>query len=369
MKNGKMLVLVLLLAATGAMVFSFWDLLMEFLTAGILAYLLNPLAKHLSKKTKMKHGVAVAIVLLLTLGILAILLSRLIPLAAEQISGLVKDISGYAANYNELVNRAVDYLQALRLPEPVLEKAQELLGKSDTYLVSALTAVGTWLLNFSLGLVDVMVVFIVTIYFMLDGTKLVRGLVNCLPMRMALRVSSVLTEADGLIWKYLKARVIVSGGMGLVTYIGLLIIGVPYAALFAVLSFILDFIPYFGSIIAAIVEGVVALITGGLSKGITVLIFVLVVQQIEGNVVAPKVQGDATGLHPITVMFALLACNQVWGPVGMLISTPVAAVMKVVFKELYRYLVDGEELAGNAVAAAAPAAVAPATAAEKNSAQ
>lgn len=341
MKNGKMLVLVLFLIAGSAAVYNFWGILMEFLTAAILAYLLNPLAKQLSKRTRMKHGLAVLLVLLITLALVALLLSQLIPLAVEQITGLVKDISTYASNYSDLIRRGMEYLEALHLPEPLLERAQEILGKSDSYLIAALTSLGTWLLNFSLGLVDVVVVVIVTVYLMLDGTKLLRSVVGCLPKSMARRVYRVLAESDTLIWKYLKARVIVSGGMGLVTYIGLMIIGVPYAALFAVMSFVLDFIPYFGSILAALVEGVVALITGGLSKGITVLIFVLIVQQIEGNLVAPKVQGDATGLHPVTVMFALLACNQVWGPVGMLISTPVAAVIKVVCKELYAYLIDG----------------------------
>jgi predicted PurR-regulated permease PerM len=139
--------------------------------------------------------------------------------------------------------------------------------------------------------------------------------------------------------------------MGVVTYIGLSIIGVPYAALFAALSFVLDFVPYFGSTIAGIIEAIVATMTGGIGLGITVAIFVLIVQQIEGNIVAPKVQGDATGLHPVTVMFALLACNRIWGPMGMLISTPVAAVVKIVVREMYNYLIDGEEPTVNQVVA------------------
>ena len=92
-----------------------------------------------------------------------------------------------------------------------------------------------------------------------------------------------------------------------------------------------------------------AIITGGMGLGLTVAVFVLIVQQIEGNIVAPKVQGDATGLHPVTVMFALLVCNRIWGPMGMLISTPVAAVVKVIVKEMYSYLIDGEEPTVNQV--------------------
>ena len=80
-------------------------------------------------------------------------------------------------------------------------------------------------------------------------------------------------------------------------------------------------------------------ITGGIGLAVKILIFVLIVQQIEGNVVAPKLQGKSVDLHPIWVMFALLACSEIWGPIGMLISTPVAAVVKTALRELYYYMI------------------------------
>ena len=131
--------------------------------------------------------------------------------------------------------------------------------------------------------------------------------------------------------------------MAVCTYIGLSVIGVHYALLFAVLSFVLDFIPYFGSIIAGVVEGFFALVTMGVGKALIVVIFVIVVQQIEGNVVVPKVQGDLAGIHPITVMFAILASNEIWGPVGMLISVPIAAIVKIIVREVYLYVVSPDD--------------------------
>ena len=84
----------------------------------------------------------------------------------------------------------------------------------------------------------------------------------------------------------------------------------------------------------------------------------LVVQQVEGNVVAPKLQGKSVGLHPIWVMFSLLACSELWGPVGMLISTPVAAVVKTTLRELYYYMI-GDEKRSAVAAAEAETAVPP----------
>ena len=85
------------------------------------------------------------------------------------------------------------------------------------------------------------------------------------------------------------------------------------------------------------------------------LIFVLVVQQIEGNIIAPKVQGDAAGIHPITVMFALLACNRIWGTLGMLVSTPVAAIVKLIIREMYDYVISPDLPAVQAAAEAGDA--------------
>ena len=351
MKHGKTLVLILLLLSAVLMITGFWDIVMEFFTAALIAYLLNPLAKLLSKKLRLRRGVAVALVLLLAVGVLGFLLYLLLPSVIDQVSSLADDIVRYASasSYDELLNKITQYLESLHLPPGVLDLANEYLQKADEVLVNLLSAFLSWVVSITLSIVDVVVVVIVIVYLMLDGSKIMRDALGILPHSIARRASHVLAEGDELVWKYLRVRVIVSGGMAVVTYIGLTIIGVPYALLFAGLSFVLDFIPYFGSIIAGAIEAVVAIITGGMGLGLTVAVFVLIVQQIEGNIVAPKVQGDATGLHPVTVMFALLVCNRIWGPMGMLISTPVAAVVKVIVKEMYSYLIDGEEPTVNQV--------------------
>lgn len=353
MKNGKTLVLVLLLVGAVLMLAGFWDIIMEFFTAALIAYLLGPLARLLEKKLRLRRGFAVALVLLLALALVSFLVYLLVPAVVEQVTGLVEDIGRYASasTYDELLTAITTYLENLHLPPGILDLANEYLQQADEILVGILSSFLTWVVSFTLSIVDIIVVIIVIVYLMLDGSKLMRSFIGILPHSIARRASHVLAEGNELVWKYVKARVIVSGGMALVTYIGLSIIGVPYAFLFAGLSFVLDFVPYFGSFVAGAIEAVVATITGGIGMGITVAIFVLVVQQIEGNIVNPKVQGDATGLHPVTVMFALLVCNRIWGPMGMLISTPVAAVVKIIVKEMYQYLIDGEEPTVNQVIA------------------
>ena len=354
MKNTKMLALVILLVAAVAIVLRFWSVAMLFFAAAVIAYLLSPLVRLLTFRGKVPRGVAVAVTALLVLGLIVWLIALLVPYAVNQISGVVNDLDVYAKDFDKLLLDLNELLASWHLPQQVLDWAYSFAGKLDAYLGRAFTGVLNWLTSTVSSLFDIIVVIILIIYFMLDGKKLVVAAVNALPQKMAVRAASVLRESDGYVWKYIGTRVLISLGMGLVSYIGFTIIGLRYALLFALVSFVLDFIPYFGSLIAGVVEGVYAIITGGLSLAIKVVIFVLVVQQIEGNVVAPKLQGEAVDVHPIAIMFSLLVCSELWGPVGMLISTPVAAVVKVFIREVYRYIV------GNRMApAAADGGIAP----------
>lgn len=343
MKNTKLLALVILLLAVVAAIYRFWGVVCLFFAAAIVAYLLSPLVKLLTLKGKVPRGIAVAVTALLLVGLITWGLVALIPYAVNQIGGLVNDLSTYAGQFDDLLARAQEILASWHLPEPVLDWISGIAGKMDTYLMTAFKSILTWLMNTTSGLFDMVVVMILVIYFMLDGSKMIQRGVDALPDRVQVRVRRVLTESNGYVWKYVGTRVLISLGMAVVSFIGFQIMGLHYALLFAVMSFVLDFIPYFGSTVAGIVEGVFALITGGLKLAITVVIFVIVVQQIEGNIVMPRVQGNAVNIHPVWVMFSLLACSEIWGPVGMLISTPVAAVVRTVVREIYYYIIGDEK--------------------------
>lgn len=342
MKNTRLLALIILLLAAVVMVWRFWDVVMLFFIAAIIAYLLGPIVKLLTFGGKLPRGLAVAVTALLVVGLLVWGMFLLVPYLAGQIAGVVNDLTAYAGSFDQLLNRANELLSSWHLPQPVLDWATGLLSKSDTYLLKAAQALLNWLVNATSSVMDIVVVMILIIYFMLDGSKLIRTGLRLLPERVRLRATRVVDESNRYTWKYLGTKVLVSLGMAIASYIGFSIIGLRYALLFAGISFVLDFIPYFGSLAAGVIEAIFALITGGLSQAIKVAIFVVVIQQIEGNVVSPKVQSDAVDIHPLGVMFALLACSELWGPVGMLISTPVAVVFKTAIREVY-YFILGEE--------------------------
>lgn len=355
LKNTKMLVLILLIIGFVAGLLTFWDVLTSFLVAALFAYLLNPMTNYIVGHARLKRGVAVAIVFLLFIIILTFIVSVTAPSLISQLSDLLGELRRYASGLDSIMATVNGYMEQLHIPPQVVDTISSLISQSDTYILSFVGSILTSAVSLSMQIFDLIVFVILLIYFMLDGPALLHAFVNILPENARDRVWSILREADDLTWKYLKSRCVVSGGMGIVTFIGLKIMGIKYALLFAIISFVLDFIPYFGSFIACVIEVFYALLTGSFSLALTVLIFVLVVQQIEGNIIAPKVQGDAAGIHPITVMFALLACNRIWGTLGMLISTPVAAIVKLIVREMYDYVISPDLPAAPAAEAEADA--------------
>ncbi len=340
MKSNKLVVLIctLLLFVWG--LWRFWTVLNPFFAAIILAFLLSPLSSLLIKKLKFPRLLAILITIIILLSIIVLILSTVTSYAVRQMSSLASDLIKYASNYDRLVEDLGSFLASLHLPDEILSSLSNLLKGSDSYIASFLQSVISSIISFSAGLFDIIITLILTTYFMLDGSKIVKYIIGLFPIRTREVITRSLSKIARLTWRYFRTRVIISLGMGIVTYIGLLIMGIKYALLFAIISFILDFIPYFGSIIAGVIEIFYALISGSLGLAIAVAVFVIVVQQIEGNVVAPKIQGNATGIHPIVIMFALLACNQIWGPLGMLISTPIAIIFKTLFSEVHKYLVS-----------------------------
>ena len=234
-------------------------------------------------------------------------------------------------------------LEQASVPAPMIESAVETLARLDEYLSNFLRSLLSTVVTISSGVVDFIVIVIMMVYFLLDWEKIMTNFVNAFPGNMRSHVARLRTESHGMFWSYLGSRCIISSIMALCTYIGLMIIGVPYAFLFAIMSFVLDFIPYFGSTLACIIEAVVALFTGGVSMAVKTVIFVLIVQQVEGNIIAPKIASRSVGIHPVTVLFALMACEQLWGPIGMLVSTPLAALIKMILTEIRDFAFSTEE--------------------------
>ena len=144
-------------------------------------------------------------------------------------------------------------------------------------------------------------------------------------------------DVDKVLGKYILGKLLLSLLVGVMTFIGMLILGIKFPLLLAFLNALLNIIPYFGAVLGAIPAIVVALVEGP-NKILWVILTFLIIQQIEGNLIAPKITAESIDMHPILIIILLLIGEQIGGLLGMVFIVPIAVVIKVLFDDWDYYM-------------------------------
>ena len=337
MDRFRLWLLTLLFVASLFFVVRFSSILEMFLFSIGMAYILMPavngaetlfLRVRKTKKTavgertgsKGVRGLAVLLVNVLMILFVVVLAGLILPYLSRQIAALIRDFPAIHAGMQEGLKMLEEQLTQMNLPPSLTEPISNFVDELDRYLVNLALSLVTWLAQVSSGVLNLVIIFILQIYFLMDGPRIIRFGRDYLLKNRLNRIVGFLGTSVKMINRYIKAQILISGSMAIVAFLGLKIIGIHYASLFAIMLFIFDFIPYIGSIAGSVIVIGFALFTVDLKTAVIVGIFLLVLQQLEGNVLAPKVQGKTVGVHAAAIMLSLLVCFELWGPVGMLFS-------------------------------------------------
>jgi AI-2 transport protein TqsA len=146
----------------------------------------------------------------------------------------------------------------------------------------------------------------------------------------------VMGQIETRVKRYISTKVLVSGATGLLVFLILAMLGVPYAISFGAFAFLLNFIPTIGSVISTLLPLPVLLLTPGITWVTAVLAIAIpgIIQLGMGNAVEPKMMGKSLGLHPITVLLALIFWGMIWGFDGMILAVPITAVVKIILEKI-----------------------------------
>jgi len=329
MSNAKLLVISVVCLIIGWILIQAAPALVPVVIAVVTAYLLNPLVDALEKKLKGKRKLAIGLVLVSFLLVLALVINLILPPIIQEASEFVSEYETISANLGNSISGALEFLENSGIPESVLAEVQNVLASLLSWL-GAQIASG---ISKALGFVDMVLIIIMAVYFLSSGKSMVKNIYDSAPVWLKPTLKNLRTETHSVIWSYAKTQLIIAVVVGLVSTIAFMVIGVRFSGLLGLLSGVLNFIPLFGSLIAGAFATIVALVTGGLTQAIVTLAAVLVIQQVEGNFITPKLQGKSTGLHPVFIMIIILVANQMWGVAGMFIAVPLFGLARLFFKE------------------------------------
>jgi predicted PurR-regulated permease PerM len=184
-------------------------------------------------------------------------------------------------------------------------------------------------------LLDIVIVAVVSIYLLIDGSRVNNWLRNNMPRQQRGRVDFFLETLERVVGGYIRGQLLLSTLIGLLVGIGMLIFHVPYAVLLGVMAFILEFIPVLGTLVSGAICVLIALTQGWLIA-VGVLIYFVVVHVIEGDVIGPRIVGKAVGLHPVVSLAALIAGAELFGILGALFASPVAGVLQALIIAIWK---------------------------------
>ena len=339
----------------------------------VLAYLLNPVMKFCEKwilkwllprmksarkARKAARGIAIACALLFLVGIFVILIAAVVPSISNSIQEIVV---AFPYEVNNLI-RWVDDLtkgdsevaamlrEAIETGSRLLQNyvEQDLLPEAQTYLASITSGViyGLRLL------LNVMVGIIVSIYVMASqetfagqAKKIIYAIFK--PVRANVIIETT-RKSNEIFGGFITGKLLDSLIIGILAYVVLVIMGMPDTVLLAVIIGVTNIIPFFGPFIGAVPCLIIVMLQNPL-QGLYFLIFVFVLQQIDGNIIGPKILGNSTGLSSFWVVFAILMFGGLWGFPGMLLGVPVTAVLYHIIQQVVEYFLKQRGLAQDTV--------------------
>ena len=332
------------LAGIGVLIYLLAPVLTPFLTAALLAYLGDPLADRLERK--MPRTAAVALVFAVFLALLALLPLLLLPAIEQQFATLARGLprylewlqTGLAPWLQQTFGVDTAWLDWTSLLEAAKTHWQQ-MGGVATQVMGAISQSGLALLAW---LANLVLIPVVTFYLLRDWDVLMARIHELLPRRFEPTVVKLARESDEVLGAFLRGQLLVMVTLGFVYSVGLWLVGLDLALLIGLIAGLVSFVPYLGFILGIVLAGAASMMQfHDLAHLLPIAAVFGVGQALEGMLLTPWLVGDKIGLHPVAVIFAVMAGGQLFGFVGVLLALPTAAVVMVLLRHLHdRYRIS-----------------------------
>ena len=327
--------------------------LMPFVIGIIIAYVLYLPSKKIEnlfkKKTKLKHtrGISITIVYALAIAAISIIIKFIIPIIVDSINDLVSNIQTY---YNAISTDDINFDIAPwvqnNILKPIVEYIQEINfeqwftpEKIKTYIDSAFGAVKS--------IVNIFIAIICSIYILAQRESIVDFIKKFAKSIMKesgyKKFDKYFSSGNEIFVNFISSQVIDALVVAVVTSVAMSIIGVKYSILLGVFIGISNLIPYFGAIVGVAISVIITLLTGGWKQALIMAIVVIILQQIDANIINPKITSSRLKISPLLVIFAVTVGGAYFGIIGMFISVPIITLIKLVIEDFINVRINDKE--------------------------
>ena len=319
-----------------------FGILGPFLAAILIAYILyKPTSQieKLMKKKKIKHsrGISIFIVYVLVIVIIALILKFIIPAIFNSIVDLVSNLQNYYNSFstNDVQPEWLTFIKS-NIIKPLVEYVQQINFK-EMFTPEKLKNYLTSAIGIAKSVVSGFIAVICSIYILSEREKIIGYINKFAKASMSengyYKFNRYFTNGNRIFFGFISSQFIDAFVVAIMMSIIMLILKVKYAALLGVLIGLFNLIPYFGAIIAVIIASLLTLLTGGWKKALVMLIVTIIVQQIDANVINPRITGNALHVSPLLVVFSVTVGGAYFGVIGMFLAVPIAVLIKLMIDD------------------------------------
>jgi sporulation integral membrane protein YtvI len=304
--------------------------LLPFFLAIILAYILNPLVEFLENRHVPRYlGILLIYAIFFTL--LLIIGLTTIPTLILELQKLGEKIPEYTRHIQQFILTLQSDYRRINIPESIRLVLDQNIIELQTAAQDVVERVTDTVLSLFSHTFTILIIPLLVYYLLRDMDSLKRSFVMLFPRRYRQWVAAMGSEMDRTLGAYFRGMLLICILVGIMTYLGLVILGVDFALLLGIIAGITNIIPYFGPLIGAVPAVLISLLSSPALALKVILVFVIV-QQIESQLIAPQVLGRSLGLHPLIVIFVLIVGGKLFGLVGLIFAVPFTAMIRIFFK-------------------------------------
>jgi len=330
--------LVITLLSVGIIIFLLWkfpiftEVLGVIIISFIISYSIRPFYKLFTERGVNRKLSALIVILSIILFIVAIF-SILIPWIYSE-SANFAEVIGEMKIYYERITADAKYITDSPFIKEVLYNSYEKLKVTLMVVVSnSLSKI----LSIAENMLLLFIIPTLVYFFLSDGNHISKGIMKYIPFNNKYAIRRALNHIDKVMERYIITQFELCGIIGILTFIAVKTSGIKYALILSLVNAIFNIIPYFGPVIGAIPIIIISLLTST-KKAIIVIFWLFVIQQLEGDIICPKILGETVDSHPVTILLLLIIGGSIGGIIGMILVIPVWVMIKIVVEEIDYYL-------------------------------
>ena len=323
--------------------------LQPFIIGFVIAYLLNFILAFYEEKVlvynrfknlkgKSKRGIGILLTYITAAFIMYLFIQFVLPQLLDSIVGLVNDVPTYVSNVTKLLEQSTKNLDiSNEYVGMAIEKWNEIVTYTINIITNLLPVLGNAVKTVASSVWNIILGLIVSIYLLIDKEKfcgLSRKITYAVFSKEHAAIAiDLVHRSNDTFGKFLSGKIIDSAIIGVLTFVVLTIFKMPYTILISVIIGITNIIPFFGPFFGAIPSFVIIMFVSPV-KALWFLVIIFVIQQLDGNIIGPKILGDSIGISAFWILFSLLVTGKILGLVGMIIGVPLFAIIYSVIKDI-----------------------------------